>query len=75
MTGTLTLMLSVSLFLGMAGLAAFIWAFKSGQFEDEEKFTHGLLFDGEDELNAARDMEIKKAELEKKRSTEESDNK
>jgi cbb3-type cytochrome oxidase maturation protein len=66
MTGTLTLMLSVSLFLGLAGLAAFIWAFKSGQFEDEEKFTHGLLFDGEDELNAARDMENKKLELEKK---------
>ncbi len=51
------LMLSVSIFLGFFGVMAFSWGVKSGQFDDEKKFTKGLLFDGEEELNEAIEME------------------
>jgi len=32
------MMLGVSIFLGAIALFAFLWALKSGQFDDEEKF-------------------------------------
>ena len=35
MTG-LALLIPLALFLGLAGLAAFFWAMRSGQFEDLE---------------------------------------
>lgn len=53
------LMLGVSIFLGFFGVMAFSWGVKSGQFDDEKKFTKGLLFDGEEELNEAIEMEKK----------------
>lgn len=70
MTGTLTISLIGSLVLGIFGIVAFVWALRGGQFDDEEKFTHGALFDGEDELNSAIDKE-KKLEEFKKKSKEE----
>jgi cbb3-type cytochrome oxidase maturation protein len=60
MTYTLGLMLSVSLFLGAIGLFAFIWALKTGQFEDEAKMRDGLLYDSEEELNVAKKNEDKR---------------
>ena len=66
MTGTLTLSLIGSLVLGIFGIIAFVWALRGGQFDDEEKFTHGALFDGEDELNSAIDKEKKLEEFKKK---------
>ncbi len=59
------MMLSVSLFLGAIGLFAFLWAIKTGQFDDEEKFLNAAKFDGVDELNDAAKKEIKKEQLKK----------
>lgn len=49
----LAVMLGVSLFLGTVALGAFLWGLRSGQFDDAKKFTHGALFDSEEELNDA----------------------
>jgi cbb3-type cytochrome oxidase maturation protein len=39
------MMLGASLFLGGVALIAFLWAVKSGQFDDEEKFLNAVKFD------------------------------
>lgn len=67
MTGTLTMSLVGSMVLGIFGIIAFLWALKGGQFDDEEKFTHGALFDGEDDLNRAIDKEKKINEYKKEK--------
>ena len=59
------MMLGASLFLGAVALFAFLWAIKSGQFDDEEKFLNAAKFDGEDELNEALKQEQKKEKLKK----------
>ncbi len=56
-TLTLTMTLLISLTLGLIGLTAFMWGLRTGQFDDEEKFRTGALFDGEDELRAAKERE------------------
>lgn len=63
----LSLMLFGSLILGGLGVTGFIWGLKSGQFDDEKKFTQGLLFDDEEELREAarRDAKEKEAKEEK----------
>ncbi len=63
----IAMMLGASLFLGGIALIAFLWAIKDGQFDDEEKFLNQALFDGEDELNEAVDMEKRKEALKKKK--------
>ena len=76
MTGTLTFTLIGSMVLGAIGLMFFLWGLRSGQFDDAEKFTHGALFDGPEELRAAKEREdrLKKAREENKK-TEESETK
>ena len=61
----LAMMLGASIFLGALALAAFLWAIRSGQFDDAEKFLNGAKFDGEDELNDAAKQEQKKRDLKK----------
>lgn len=61
----ITMMLGASIFLGLLALFAFLWALKSGQFDDEEKFLNATKFDGEEELNDAAEKEKKKEELKK----------
>ena len=61
----ISMMLSVSIFLGAIALFAFLWAVKRGQFDDEEKFLNATKFDGEDELNDAIRQEKKKEALKK----------
>jgi cbb3-type cytochrome oxidase maturation protein len=56
-TYALILTLFVSILLGLIGLIAFLWGLRSGQFDDEERFTHGALFDSQEDLNDARDRE------------------
>ena len=57
----LSLMLFGSLILGSLGVIGFVWGLRSGQFDDEKKFTHGLLFDDEEELrDAAKKDGVKK---------------
>ena len=59
------MMLGASIFLGAIALFAFLWALKSGQFDDEEKFLNAVKFDGEEELNDAYEQEKKKEKLKK----------
>jgi len=60
------MMLGASLFLGAVALIAFLWAVKSGQFDDEEKFLNAVKFDSQDDLNDAIKQEKKREELKKK---------
>ena len=46
MTAMLVLIL-LSLVLGAAGLATFLWALRSGQYEDVEGAANRVLFDDE----------------------------
>ncbi|ANV97782.1 cytochrome oxidase maturation protein, cbb3-type [Helicobacter enhydrae] len=55
--GILGVMLYVSLFLGFIGLVAFLWGIKNHQFSDEKKMLQGVLYDGEEELNLAKQKE------------------
>jgi len=48
MTGVLIL-LPIALLMGLAGLAAFFWALKRGQFDDLEGAANRILIDDEDE--------------------------
>ncbi len=61
------MMLSVSVFLGSLALAGIMWAIKTGQFDDKEKFLHQVQYDGEDELNDAAEKIRKKEALKEKR--------
>lgn len=38
-------LIPLSLFLGLLGLGAFLWALKKGQFEDTETPAHKILTD------------------------------
>lgn len=67
---TLILMLFVSLLLGAAGVSAFIWGLRSGQFDDEKKMMHGLLYDGEEELREAVNNEKRVEDIKKQVQTQ-----
>jgi len=66
-TSIIMLMLGVSIFLGGLALLGIMWAIKTGQFDDKEKFLNQVQFDGDEELNAAASHEAKKAALQKKK--------
>jgi len=38
-------LIPAALFLGLLGLCAFLWALKSGQFDDLDGAAHRILFD------------------------------
>ena len=61
----IAMMLGGSIFLGGIALIAFLWALKSGQFDDEEKFLNAVKFDTEEDLNDAVNQEIKQEKLKK----------
>ncbi len=42
-------LIPAALLLGLLGLLGFLWALKSGQFEDLDGAAHRILFDDEDE--------------------------
>ncbi len=48
----LAFLIPAALFLGLAGLAAFLWALKSGQFDDLDGAAHRILFDDDDSLGS-----------------------
>jgi len=56
---TLFMMLIVGLIISFGLLLLFIWAAKSGQFDDSNKMVDGLLFDSTDDLNDAINKETK----------------
>lgn len=45
----LLFLIPLALALGLAGLVAFLWALKSGQFDDLDGAAHRILFDDDDE--------------------------
>jgi cbb3-type cytochrome oxidase maturation protein len=45
-------LIPVALLLGLIGLAAFMWALKSGQFEDLDGAAERILFDDDDAPDA-----------------------
>ena len=47
-------LIPVALGLGLAGLVAFLWALKSGQFDDLDGAANRILFDDEDEKETPR---------------------
>lgn len=42
-------LIPAAVFMGALGLAAFIWALRSGQYEDIEGAAHRILIDEDDE--------------------------
>lgn len=44
----LLLLIPVALFLGLIGLGGFLWAMKSGQFDDLDGAANRILFDDDD---------------------------
>ena len=42
-------LIPIALFLGLAGLVAFLWALRSGQFEDLDGAAERILFDDDDD--------------------------
>jgi cbb3-type cytochrome oxidase maturation protein len=60
-------MLIVGIIISAALLLIFVWAAKSGQFDDSNKVVDGLLFDSEDDLNDAikKENRIKEAKADK----------
>ncbi|GAA6882401.1 cbb3-type cytochrome oxidase assembly protein CcoS [Helicobacter pylori] len=52
-TEILTIMLVVSVLMGLIGLIAFLWGVKSGQFDDEKRMLEGVLYDSTSDLNEA----------------------
>lgn len=64
----IALMLSVSIFLGLITLMALLWALKNKQFDDHDKFLRATQNDGEDALNDAYNIEMRKKEALKRKS-------
>ena len=44
-------LIPVALLLGLLGLLGFLWALKSGQFDDLDGAAHRILFDDDDETS------------------------
>ena len=45
----LIFLIPITLFLGLAGVMAFLWSLKSMQYDDLEGSSNSILFDDEDE--------------------------
>lgn len=45
----LVYLIPIALFLGLVGLAAFLWSLKSGQYEDLDGAAERILFDEDDD--------------------------
>ncbi|CAA6604105.1 putative cytochrome oxidase maturation protein cbb3-type [Rhodospirillaceae bacterium LM-1] len=52
----LLLLIPVALLLGLFGLVAFLWALKSGQFDDLDGAAHRILFDDDPPPVAKQDI-------------------
>ncbi|EJC51402.1 cbb3-type cytochrome oxidase assembly protein CcoS [Helicobacter pylori] len=52
-TEILTIMLVVSVLMGLIGLIAFLWGVKSGQFDDKKRMLESVLYDSTSDLNEA----------------------
>ncbi len=48
----LVYLIPIALFLGLLGLAAFLWSLRSGQYEDLDGAAERILFDEDDDDSA-----------------------
>ncbi len=64
---TLFFMLIVGIIISAGMLFIFVWAAKTGQFDDSSKMVNGLLFDSTEDLNDAikKENNLKEAKQEK----------
>ncbi len=60
------MMLGASLFLGGIALIAFLWAIKTGQFDDAKRMMNQVQYDDEKELNDAVEQQKKREALKKR---------
>lgn len=69
---TLFFMLIVGIIISAGMLLIFVWAAKSGQFDDSNKMTQGLLYDSIEDLNDAikKEKSLKEAKEIKQRNLE-----
>lgn len=67
---TLFFMLIVGIIISAGMLFIFVWAAKSGQFDDANKMTQGLLYDSVEDLNDAIKKENNLKEAKKKKEEE-----
>lgn len=51
----LTLLIPLSLALGLGALAAFLWTLRSGQYEDLDGAAHRILFDDDGAADPPKD--------------------
>ncbi|BAK72541.1 MAG: cbb3-type cytochrome oxidase assembly protein CcoS [Arcobacter sp.] len=67
---TLFFMLIVGIIISAGLLLLFVWAAKTGQFDDANKMLNGLLYDSVDDLNDAikKEKNLKEAKEEKLQS-------
>jgi cbb3-type cytochrome oxidase maturation protein len=65
-------MLIVGIIISAGMLFIFVWGAKTGQFDDGDKVTKGLLFDSVDDLNDAikKEKRIKEAKEKKDKEQE-----
>lgn len=54
-------LIPAALLLGLLGLGAFLWALKSGQFDDLDGAAHRILFEEEDEAPLPPEHQGKKS--------------
>lgn len=54
-------LIPIALLLGLAGLAAFLWALRSGQFEDLDGAASRILFDDDKPLPPAEKPERRRS--------------
>ena len=47
-------LIPIALFLGLLGLAAFLWSLKSGQYDDLDGAAERILFDDDEEEGGER---------------------
>ena len=51
---SLIYLIPIALFLGLLGLAAFLWAMRSGQYDDLDGAAERILFDDDDDRRSRR---------------------
>jgi len=71
MNSVLVLELAVGIIVSFTLLGIFIWAAKSGQFDDSKKQMDGLLFDSEEDLQQAYEKEQKIKKLKEQKAQKE----
>lgn len=57
----LVYLIPIALVLGLAGLAAFLWALRSGQFDDLDGAAHRILFDDEADRDRRDDPDSRRS--------------